>query len=84
MSDTPIYDNVGKHPIRMAAHTHDHWPITVPISGQARDAITEFNGRHTIELALVLAPYGLHPHDLAQPDYRRVVYPEDLKNGEQT
>ena len=83
MSDTPIYDLVrtGGHRVKRAA-TLDAHVLTLPVTDGVQAAIERWNERNGVSLAIALAPYGIHPYDLTQPEYRRVIYPDEiLENG---
>lgn len=56
----------------------DDTTLTVPIPFEAASAINEWHEAHTEELAKLLAPFGLHPYDIALPQYERVVTREEL------
>ena len=59
--------------VRAALHIHGE-QITSPVSPAVQNALNEWNEGHLAELIEVLAPFGLHPYDLAQPEYRAIVY----------
>lgn len=80
MSDTPIYDNLTTDPLRNGRQVvrAGHSTARVPIDPAAARAIQGWLGRNTQDLAAVLAPFGLHPHDIAEPRYERVVYLDEV------
>lgn len=47
--------------------------VSVAVPAEVQDALERWAQKHTDELIEVLAPFGLHPYDLAAPQYRRVV-----------
>lgn len=47
--------------------------LTTPVGAKIQKALDKWMEQHTDEIAVVLEPFGLHPYDLATPEYRRVV-----------
>lgn len=76
---TPIHDLVegGMLKVRPGAIAGDE-AVTTGVEPQIARAIEDFNYRHHIELATVLAPFGLRVFDLAAVEYRRIVTPEEI------
>jgi len=60
------------HQIKRALVINDS-PVTVAVTPEVQDALNQWAEQHADELVAVLAPFGLHPHDIAEPKYRRVV-----------
>ena len=52
--------------------------LTVPILDDALAAMRAWEESKTEEVAAVLAPFGLHPYDLAQPEWLRRLTYKDL------
>jgi hypothetical protein len=52
----------------------DDREVSVPVSPDVARAINEVNEKHFEEVRAALEPFGLHPYDIAMPEYRRVVY----------
>ncbi len=78
---TPIHDMVDAGMLAVApapAAVAGDEVFTTAVSDDVARAITEFNHRHTIELATVLAPLGLRVYDLAAVEYRRIVTPAEI------
>lgn len=81
MTDTPIYDALITDPIRnnrSRARVANHEGFTRPVSAEVADVLMEWGARHHFELAQMLAPLGMHPHDIASPGYSQVIYEDDL------
>jgi hypothetical protein len=53
----------------------------VAIPTDAVDALNGWFEKHHDELVEVLSPHGLHPYDIIQPRWERVVYQDELKDG---
>lgn len=49
--------------------------ITAPVAPEVREALERWGEKRHYELVAVLAPFGLHPYDLAAIEWRQVVYP---------
>jgi hypothetical protein len=54
---------------------------TTDVSPEAADALNRWTEKYRDELVEVLAPHGLHPYDVAQPRWERVVYQDELEEG---
>jgi len=59
----------------------EHSVLTVPVSDEVQTALEQwFSSQPLVGLIEVLAPFGLHPWDLAAPPrYRRVVTADDVR-----
>jgi len=54
--------------------------LTVPVSAEVQTALEQWYSRQPIDgLIEALAPFGLHPWDLAAPRYERVVTADDVR-----
>lgn len=84
MNDTPIYDrliNGPRDPFREGRQVAviGNEDLTAAIPAGANRAIKQWMHDHAESLAIVLAPYGLHPNDIcAQLPARRVVYLDEI------
>lgn len=58
---------------REALVISDH-VVSVPVPLEVARAIEEVTAKFHDELREALEPFGLHPYDIAMPEYRRVVY----------
>jgi hypothetical protein len=52
-------------------------PVTVAVSAEVQAAIEQWQRAHIEDLIRNLKPYGIHPDDIAAPQYRRVVTIDD-------
>lgn len=80
MSDTPIYDSISLDPVhrgRRVLQAGDR-TVTAPVTPAVRRALDRWFYDHHADLAAALAPYGVHPNDLAAVPYRQVVYQDEV------
>lgn len=79
MTDSPIYDALrqGVRPVPRVPHFAGHL-ITIPLEHEAAQALFRWHENHHVEIAAVLAPFGVHPYDIAEPTYRRVARSHEL------
>lgn len=66
-------------PARETITTDANAEVTTPVSQEVADAIQRVAGTTRDALAIALAPYGLHPSDIAVPRYERIVYKDEIK-----
>jgi hypothetical protein len=64
--------------IRPSVHVDGH-RLTIPIPEGAQAAFDEWIRSRHDELVDVLAPFGLHPYDLAEARLERVVVVDDVR-----
>lgn len=80
MTDTPIYDAMLTNPFRrgrQALIVTGGGVITAP-SRTADNVLNGWLEDHHADIAAALAPYGIHPYDIARPQFERVVYADEL------
>lgn len=65
-------------PRRETITTDANLEVTTPVSAEVADAIQRVAATTTDALAEALAPFGLHPHDIAVPRYERLVYRDEI------
>lgn len=70
--------NPFDEPKREAIPTPDNRELTMPVTPEVAAAIQRVAETTTEALAEALAPFGLHPHDIAAPRYERMVYRDEL------
>jgi len=75
----------SKYPVRPALHYKDGTQVTTPARKSVSQALHNYMVEHVDEIAAVLAPYGVHPYDLARPEWEMVIYEDDVEfwTGEQ-
>lgn len=59
--------------VKPALHIHGE-QITAPVSPEVQTAMERWTERSHAELVDILAPFGMHPYDIAMPEFRQVVY----------
>jgi hypothetical protein len=84
MSGTPIYDRLARgdklNPFKNGrrALVSDDRQLTVPVERPVEDALNRLTEHHFEAAVAALAPFGLHPYDVARPTYERVVYEDEV------
>lgn len=85
MTDSPIYERLASgDPLNPLANNRraliiDDTVVTTPVSAEVARAIRDVERRYFRAAADALAPFGLHPYDIAAPEYARIVYRDELE-----